>query len=89
MDIHLFYNKLLGRLWIHATNAIIFFLYQRVKFIINCKLVIVKSEKALTMVINMAILYIIGKNNTYGNLHSFKVVNVEWVPNNTIRHQHF
>lgn len=38
------------------------------------------SEKAITIMKNMAVLYIKAENNTNGNLYAFEVVNVEWVP---------
>jgi hypothetical protein len=43
------------------------------------------SEKAITIMKNMAVPYIKVENNTNGNLHAFEVVNVEWVPKNTIQ----
>jgi len=44
MDIHPLYNMLLGRHWIHATKAVVPFLHQQVKFIINENLVTIKSR---------------------------------------------
>jgi hypothetical protein len=57
MDIHLSYNMLLGRLWIHATGAMTSFLHQCLKYIVNGTLVTVKAEETLTMVQNMTIPY--------------------------------
>jgi hypothetical protein len=61
MDIHLSYNMLLGRLWIHATGAMTSFLHQCLKYIVNGILVTVKAEETLTMVQNMTIPYIEAK----------------------------
>jgi len=44
MDIHPLYNMLLGRPWIHVTKAVVSFLHQQVKFIINENLVTIKSR---------------------------------------------
>ena len=47
MDIHLAYNCLLGRTWIHEEGAITSTLHQKLKFMKNGKLVIMGGEKAL------------------------------------------
>jgi len=44
MDIHLSYNMLLGRPWIHATSAVTSSLHQCLKYIVNGTLVTVKAE---------------------------------------------
>jgi len=77
MDIQLSYNMLFERPWIHTTGVEASYLLQRVKFIINEGLVIVKSEETLSMIKNMEVPYIETKDNTDGNLHDFEVVNAE------------
>lgn len=47
MDINLTYSCLLGRSWIHAAGAVTFTLHQRMKFLIDDKLVIVCGEEDL------------------------------------------
>ncbi|KAL3583880.1 hypothetical protein D5086_014941 [Populus alba] len=57
----------------------------QVKFIIHGNLVTVRVEKTLSMMRNMSIPYIETEESKDGNLHVFEVLNVEWVPKNTIR----
>jgi hypothetical protein len=45
MDINLSYNCLLGRPWIHAVGAVTSTLHQKLKFIVDDKLVIVSGEE--------------------------------------------
>lgn len=45
MDINPAYSCLLGRPWIHADGAVTSTLHQRLKFLINDKLVIVCGEE--------------------------------------------
>ncbi|XP_073264245.1 uncharacterized protein [Populus alba] len=77
MDIHPSYSILLGRPWIHAARAVTSSLHQRLKFIINGNLVIVKAKETLSMTRNISIPYIEAEGSTYGNLHAFEVVNAE------------
>ena len=58
---HLSYNMLLGKLWIHAVGVVTSSLHQRIKFIINGKLVVVMSEEAMTIMKNMTVPYIEAK----------------------------
>jgi len=55
MDIHPSYSLLLGRPCIHATGAVVSSLHQRIKFIINGKLVTMMSEEAMTIMNNVEI----------------------------------
>lgn len=45
MDINPYYSCLLGCLWIHVAGAMTSTLHQKMKFIINNKLVIVSGEE--------------------------------------------
>jgi hypothetical protein len=83
MDIHPSYSILLGRPWIHAARAVTSSLHQRLKFIINGNLVTVKVEETLLMTRNILVPYIEAEGSTDGNLHTFEVVNAEWVLENT------
>jgi hypothetical protein len=85
MDIHPTYSMLLGRPWIHAARVVASSLHQRVKFIINGNLVIVRAEEALAIVRNVSIPYIEAEESKDGNLHAFDVVNAEWVPEYTVQ----
>jgi hypothetical protein len=76
MDIQPSYN-MFERPWIHTAGVAASYLLQRVKFIINGGLVIVKAEETLLMIENMEVPYIETKDNIDGNLHDFKVVNAE------------
>ena len=84
MDIHSSYNMLLKRSWIHVAKVIASYLLQRVKFIINGGLVIVKVEETLSMIKNVTVPYIETKDNTNINLHDFEVVNAKLVFKNTM-----
>jgi hypothetical protein len=44
----------------------------------------VKAEETLSMIKNVSITYIETEESKDGNLHAFKVVNAEWVPENTV-----
>lgn len=45
MGIHPTYNCLLGRPWIHSAGAVTSMLHQRLKFVVNKKLVVVEGEE--------------------------------------------
>ncbi|XP_050890917.1 uncharacterized protein LOC127096379 [Lathyrus oleraceus] len=45
MDIYPAYNCLLGRTWIHSTGAITSTVHQRLKFLVNNKLVVMEGEE--------------------------------------------
>ncbi|XP_050889519.1 uncharacterized protein LOC127094782 [Lathyrus oleraceus] len=49
MDIHAFYNCMLGRPWIHEAMAVTLNLHQRLKFVRKGKLVTIYGEKALVV----------------------------------------
>ena len=84
MDINPSYSMLLGRPWIHATRVVVSPLHQRVNFIINGSLITMIKE-TLSMIKNVVVSYVETKDNANRNLHVFKVVNIKWVPKNTMR----
>ena len=84
MDIHPSYSMLLGRPWIHSAGVIASSLHQCLKYIANGVLFFVKAEETISMVINMAVPFIKEKDCRDGNLYTFEVVNIEWVPENTM-----
>lgn len=49
MDINPSCSYLIGRPWIHATGAVTTTLHQRLKFIIDDKLIIVKGEEDMSV----------------------------------------
>jgi len=61
MDIHPSCNMLLESSWIHTIGVVASSLDQRIKFIINGKLVTVMSEEVMTIMKNVAVLYIEAK----------------------------
>jgi len=50
MNIEPAYTILLGRLWIHAANAVPSTLHQRIKYVIKEKIVTVRGEKAMLVI---------------------------------------
>jgi len=84
MDIHPSYSMLLGRPWIHFAGAVASSLHQCLKYIANSVLVTVKAEETISMVRNVAVPFIEAEDCRDGNLHAFKVVNTEWVPENIV-----
>jgi hypothetical protein len=84
MDIHPSYSMLLGRPWIHSAGAVASLLHQCLKYIANGVLVTVKAEETISMVRNVAVLFIEAEDCRVGNLHAFEVLNTKWVPENTV-----
>jgi len=84
MDIHPSYSMLLGRPWIHSAGAVTSSLHQCLKYIANGVLVTVKAEETISIVRNVAVPFIKAEDCKDGNLHAFEVVNIEWVPENTV-----
>jgi hypothetical protein len=80
MDNHSSYNILLGRPWIHAAGALAFSLHQCLKYIMNEMLIIVKAEKIVSMIGNVAIPFIGAEDCRNENIHAFEIVNAEWIP---------
>jgi len=79
MDIHSSYNILLGRRWIHTTEAMASLLHQYLKYIMNRMLIIVKTEETISIIRNVAIPFIKAEDCRDGNIHAFEIMNVEWV----------
>jgi hypothetical protein len=44
-----------------------------------------RAEETLSVMRNISIPYIEAEGSTDGNLHAFEVVNVKWIPENTVR----
>jgi len=88
MDIHPSYSMLLGRPWIHATGAVTSLLNQCLKYIMNGMLATVKAEETVSMIKkkkkNMAIPFIKTEDCKHENVHAFKIVNTDCVPENTV-----
>lgn len=61
MDIHAAYNCLLGRPWIHSVGAITSTLHQRLKFLVENKLVVVESKEDIMVIHLTYFLYVEGK----------------------------
>jgi hypothetical protein len=84
MDIHPSYSMLLGRPWIHYAGGVTSSLHQCLKYIANGVLITIKAEETISMVRNVAVPFIEAEDCKDGNLHTFEVVNTEWVPENTV-----
>jgi hypothetical protein len=80
MDIHPSYNILLGKSWIHAGGVVAFSLHICLKYIINGMLIIIKVEETVSMIKNMVVPFIKVEDCRDGNIHTFEIVNAEWVP---------
>lgn len=78
MDIYLAYSWLLRRPWIHSIRAITSTLHQRLKFLVNNKLVIVEGEEDI-MVSHLTLLrYVEGGDEVQEiSFQSLEIVNVE------------
>ena len=59
-------------------------LHQCLKYIANSVLVTVKAKETVLMVRNVTVPFIEAEDCRDGNLHAFEVVNIEWVPENTM-----
>ena len=75
---------MLGRPWIHSAGVVTSSLHQCLKYIGNGVLVIVKVDETISMVRNVVVPFIEAEDCKDGNLHTFEVVNTEWVPKNTV-----
>jgi hypothetical protein len=84
MDIHPSYSMLLGRPWIHAAGAVTSSLHQCLKYIMNRMLVTIKAEETVSMIKNVAIPFIEVEDCKDYNIYAFEIVNIEWVPENTV-----
>jgi hypothetical protein len=84
MDIHPSYSMLLGRPWIHAAGAVASSLHQYMKYIMNGMLVTVKAEETVSMIKNGVVPFIEADDCKDNNIHAFEIVNIDWVPENTV-----
>ncbi|KAI5395140.1 hypothetical protein KIW84_061657 [Lathyrus oleraceus] len=70
MDIHPSYSCLLGRPWIHEADAVTSTLHQKLKFVKNKKLVVVRGEKALLVSHLSSFSYIDAEDESGGFIHT-------------------
>ena len=84
MDIHPSYNMLLERPWIYTTGVVTSSLHRYLKYIMNGILVIVKAEETVPMVRNVVIPFIEAEDCKDENNYALKIVNINWVPKNTM-----
>jgi hypothetical protein len=84
MDIHPSYSMLLGRPWIHAAGAVASSLHQCLKYVMNGMLVTVKAEETVSMIKNVVVPFIEADDCKDNNIHAFEIVNIDWVPENTV-----
>lgn len=80
MDILPAYSFLLGRSWIHSAGVVTSTLHQRLKFVVNNKLVVVEGEDDFLVSHLKSFLYVEGEREIKEiPFQSFEVVNVEMV----------
>lgn len=80
MDIHPSYNCLLGRPWIHSAGAVSSTLHQRLKFVVNNKVVVVEGEEDFLVSHLESFHYIEGEGEIKEiPFQLFEVVNIEMV----------
>ena len=70
------YNLLLGRPWLHIASAIMYTLYQRLKFIPKNQLITIMAEKPMTIFLEKSIPYINANAFLEASFHSFELVSV-------------
>ncbi len=58
MDIEPAYTMLLGRPWIHSVNAVPSTLHQRIKYVMNGKIITVRGEEAMLVTKPQSIPYV-------------------------------
>lgn len=81
MDIYLAYNCLLGHPWIHSTRAVTSTLHQKLKFIVNGKLITIDGEEDILV----SQLSLFGYIEVGGEIHetplqAFEIANVTFAP---------
>lgn len=80
MDIHPTYSCLLGRPWIHSAGAITSMLHQRLKFLVNNKLVVIEEEENIMVSDIASFRYVEGGGEVQEiSFQSFEVVSVDMV----------
>ncbi|XP_050916295.1 uncharacterized protein LOC127131413 [Lathyrus oleraceus] len=81
MDIYPTYSCLKGRPWIHSASAVTSTLHQRLKFMIDSKLVVVEGEKDIVVSHLVSFRYVeVGGETHETPFQAFNVVNVEMTP---------
>ncbi|XP_050901926.1 uncharacterized protein LOC127108493 [Lathyrus oleraceus] len=77
MDIHPRYSCLLGRPWIHSAGAVTSTLHQKLKFIMNDKMIVIRGEEDILISHLTSFRYIkMDGENTETPFQSLEVVNV-------------
>ncbi|XP_040952819.1 uncharacterized protein [Gossypium hirsutum] len=80
MDITPSYNFLLERPWIHSTGAVPSSLYQKVKFIMDSRLITVAGEEDIIASISVDAPYIeVSKGTIECSFHSFEFINATFI----------
>jgi hypothetical protein len=83
LEIHHSYNMLLGRSWIHVVIGQQLH-HQCLKYIMNGMLVIFKAKETIFMIRIMVAPLIEVENCRDENIYTFKIINTEWAPENTV-----
>jgi hypothetical protein len=83
LEIHHSYNMFLGRSWIHVVIGQQLH-HQCLKYIMNGMLVIFKAKETIFMIRIMVAPFIEVENCRDENIYTFKIINTEWAPENTV-----
>uniref|UniRef100_A0A151UH47 Uncharacterized protein n=1 Tax=Cajanus cajan TaxID=3821 RepID=A0A151UH47_CAJCA len=82
IDITLAYSCLLGRPWIHQVKTIRFILHQKVKFIVDNKLIVVQVEEDMIINKPLTIPYVdVVEEALETNFQALEIAHVEKVSN--------
>lgn len=80
LDIYPTYSCLLRRPWIHSVGAVTLILHQRLKFLVNNKLVVIKGAEDIMVSHLESFCYFEGEGEVHETpFQSFEVVNIEMV----------
>lgn len=80
MNIQLSYSMLVGRLWIHSTRAIPLSLHQKVKCIINGKIVTINIKEFLLVTKDLLVPYIEASEEALkASFQSFEIVATNYI----------
>lgn len=81
MDIKPVYSMLLGRSWIHSVGAIPSLLHQKIKYMIDGKLITIHEEESLLVTKNPLVLYIDANEDTIETpFHAFEIAMASYMP---------
>lgn len=81
MDIHSTYNCVQGRLWIHTAGAVRSTLHQKLKFIINGKLITIDEKEDILVSQLLSFRYVeVGVEYNETVFQAFKIANVLMTP---------